>query len=218
MLVNQQLFFELCPLISKLLLLFLFKIIFLGLNNNFVSDPKTWGSWLVGYQLQVFGIYVDLYCVVVIAVSEVKMSRQTALLALRKAFRTVTKVPNFVSTMSRAIKCNHYSKLFIYQRGLCAHVAAVSFPFPNARERRKTAKEWQNRVAKSFPPHPSPFLLTPSLLLPNVLESAATQASAHEKCVHGVRSKNIDLKTEITRTILLEGKSLPCTKMDGSQE
>ena len=41
MLVNQQLFFELCPLISKLLLLFLLKIIFLGLNNNFVSDPKT---------------------------------------------------------------------------------------------------------------------------------------------------------------------------------
>ena len=99
----------------------------------------------MGYQLQVFGIYVDLYCVVVIAVSEVKMSRQTALLALTKAFRTVTnKVPDFVSTMSRAIKCNHYSKLFIYQRGLCAHVAAVSFPFPNAREREENCE----RVAK----------------------------------------------------------------------
>ena len=74
-------------------------------------------------------------------------------------------------------------------------------------------------MAKSFPPHPLPLLiLTPFLLLPNVLESAATQASAHEKCVHGVRSKNIDLKTEITRTILLEGKSLSCTKMDGSQK
>ena len=29
-----------------------------------------------------------------------------------------TKVPNFVSTMSRTIKCNHCSKLFVNQRGL----------------------------------------------------------------------------------------------------
>ena len=44
----------------------------------------------MGYQLQVFGIYVDLYCVVVIAVSEVKMSRQTTLsrLGFKKAFHT----------------------------------------------------------------------------------------------------------------------------------
>ena len=29
-----------------------------------------------------------------------------------------TKVPNFVSTMSRTIKCNHCSKLFVNQQGL----------------------------------------------------------------------------------------------------
>ena len=59
--------------------------------------------------------YLDLYCFVVIAVSEVNMSRQTALLALKKAFRTETKVPDFVSTMSRTIKCNHCSKLSVYK-------------------------------------------------------------------------------------------------------
>ena len=76
------------------------------------------------------------------------MSRQTAVLVLKKAFRTETKVPDFISTMSRTIKCNHCSKLFVYKQGL----------------------------------------------------------SAHEKCLHGVRSKKIDLKIEITRAILLEGK------------
>ena len=42
------------------------------------------------------------------------------------AFRTKnsvmeTKVPDFVSTMSRTIKCNHCNKLFVNQQGLSAH-------------------------------------------------------------------------------------------------
>ena len=36
-----------------------------------------------------------------------------------------TKVPDFVSTMSRTIKCNHCSKLFVNQQGLSVHEKCV---------------------------------------------------------------------------------------------
>jgi len=36
-----------------------------------------------------------------------------------------TKVPDFVSTMSRTIRCNHCSKLFVNQQGLSVHEKCV---------------------------------------------------------------------------------------------
>ena len=36
-----------------------------------------------------------------------------------------TKAPEFVSTTSRTIKCNHCSKLFVIQRGLSVHEKCV---------------------------------------------------------------------------------------------
>ena len=38
-----------------------------------------------------------------------------------------TKVPNFVSTMSRTIKCNHVSKLFVDQQGLFCTVKLKTY-------------------------------------------------------------------------------------------
>ena len=79
--------------------------------------------------------YLDLYrvtlCTCTIAfraVSEVKKSRQTTLgrfgfkkSILHRNSVMETKVPDFVSTMSRTIKCNHCSKLFVNQQGLSVH-------------------------------------------------------------------------------------------------
>ena len=60
-----------------------------------------------------------------VAVSEVKMSRQTTLgrFGFKKSIShrnsvMEMKVPDFVSTMSRTIKYNHCSKLFVNQQGL----------------------------------------------------------------------------------------------------
>ena len=58
--------------------------------------------------------------------SRCHVKQHLAVLALKKAFRTKnsvmeTKVPDFVSTMSRTIKCNHCNKLFVNQQGLSAH-------------------------------------------------------------------------------------------------
>ena len=60
------------------------------------------------------------------------MSRQTKLgpFGFRKSIShrnsvMETKVPYFVSTVSRTIKCNHCSKLFVNQRGLSIHEKCV---------------------------------------------------------------------------------------------
>ena len=65
-------------------------------------------------------------------VSEVKMSRQTTLgrFGFKKSIShrnsvMETKVPDFVSTMSRTIKCNHCSKLIVNQQGLSIHEKCV---------------------------------------------------------------------------------------------
>ena len=67
-----------------------------------------------------------------VAVSEVKMSRQTTLgrfgfkkSILHRKSEMETKVPDFVSTMPRTIKCNHCSKLFVNQQGLSVHEKCV---------------------------------------------------------------------------------------------
>ena len=67
-----------------------------------------------------------------VAVSEVKISRQTTLgrFGLKKSIShrnrvMETKVPDFVLTMSRTIKCNHCSKLFVNQQGLSVHEKGV---------------------------------------------------------------------------------------------
>ena len=91
-----------------------------------------------GYQLQVFGIQIciALHCAsapsLFVAVSEVKMSRQMTLgrFGFKKSIShrnsvMETKVPDFVSTMSRTIKCNHCSKLFVNQQGLSVHEKCV---------------------------------------------------------------------------------------------
>ena len=60
------------------------------------------------------------------------MSRQTTLgrFGFKKSIShrnsvMETKVPDFVSTMSRTIKCNHCSKLFVNQQGLSVHEKCV---------------------------------------------------------------------------------------------
>ena len=67
-----------------------------------------------------------------VAVSGVKMSRQTTLgrFGFKKSIShknsvMETKVLDFVSTMSRTIKCNHCSKLFVNQQGLSVHEKCV---------------------------------------------------------------------------------------------
>ena len=71
---------------------------------------------LLGYQLQVFGIWIciALHCACAAFRSEAKMSRQTTLgrFGFDKSIshRTSvleTKVTDFVSTMSRKIECNY---------------------------------------------------------------------------------------------------------------
>ena len=70
----------------------------------------------------------------------VKMSRQTTLgrFGFKKSIShrnsvMETKVPDFVSTMSRRIKCNHYSKLFVNQQGLSLHSLCTDVPPPSAK-------------------------------------------------------------------------------------
>ena len=60
------------------------------------------------------------------------MSRQTTLgrFGFKKSIShrnsvMETKAPDFVSTTSRTIKCNHCSKLFVIQRGLSVHEKCV---------------------------------------------------------------------------------------------
>ena len=60
------------------------------------------------------------------------MSRQTTLgrFGFKKSIShrnsvMETKVPDFVSTMSRTIKCNHCNKLFVNQQGLSVHEKCV---------------------------------------------------------------------------------------------
>ena len=60
------------------------------------------------------------------------MSRQTTLgrFGFKKSIShrnsvMETKAPDFVSTMSRTIKCNHCSKLFVNQQGLSVHEKCV---------------------------------------------------------------------------------------------
>ena len=70
----------------------------------------------------------------------VKMSRQTTLgrFGFKKSIShrnsmMETKVPDFVSTMSRRIKCNHCSKLFVNQQGLSLHSLCTDVPPPSAK-------------------------------------------------------------------------------------
>ena len=78
-------------------------------------------SPILGWKYSCITLFLNYSCVVLhcacapslfIAVSEVQMPLQTTL-ELHE-----TKVPNFVSTMSRTIKCNPCSKLFVNQEGL----------------------------------------------------------------------------------------------------
>ena len=73
---------------------------------------------LLGYQLQVFGIWIciALHCAcappLFVARARCHVKQHLAVLALKKSIshRTSvmeTKVTDFVSTMSRAIQCNH---------------------------------------------------------------------------------------------------------------
>ena len=53
------------------------------------------------------------------------MSRQTTLGHFGRNIVMETKVTDFVSTMSRTIKINHCSKLFVNQQGLSVHEKCV---------------------------------------------------------------------------------------------
>ena len=62
----------------------------------------------------------------------VKISRQTTLgrFGFKKSISQrnsvmKTKVPDFVSTMAKTIKCNHCSRLFVNQQGLSVHEKCV---------------------------------------------------------------------------------------------
>ena len=100
---------------------------------------------ILGYQLQVFGIwiYIALHCALApslfVAVSEAKMSRQTTLgrFGFEKSIShrnsvMETNVPDFVNlTMSRTIEgnhlnCNHKTVLYLQ---MFQHTKLYQYPF-----------------------------------------------------------------------------------------
>ena len=63
--------------------------------------------------------YLDLYCVILCMCSiAFRCSQRGPNITSNDTRNSMmeTKVPNFVSTMSRTIKCNHCSKLFVPAR------------------------------------------------------------------------------------------------------
>ena len=110
------------------------NIIFLNFSSWHFHFRIYWGinyKCLVSRSVSRYIVHV-LHWSLFVAVIEVKMSRQTTLgrFGFKKSIShrnsvMETKVLDFVSTMSRTIKCNHCSKLFDNQQGLSVHEKCV---------------------------------------------------------------------------------------------